>query len=139
MDCASQLGNSASRYGTGDVAMDTDAVREALGYDKVDYWGGSYGGQDVTAYATRFGQHLRSIVLDAPEGAPALQPFLLDGTSSRATSRAVGLDCARSPSCAADHGNPEGEFAQLVQSGTRLSDKGQRTQVFRIRSRAASR
>jgi pimeloyl-ACP methyl ester carboxylesterase len=47
--------------------MDTDAVRAALGYDKVDYWGSSYGGEDVTAYATRFGQHLRSIALDARE------------------------------------------------------------------------
>ena len=39
-DCAAQLGNSASFYGTGDIAMDTDAVRAALGYDKVDYFGG---------------------------------------------------------------------------------------------------
>jgi len=36
-DCAAQLGDAASWYGTGDVAMDTDAVRAALGYEKVDY------------------------------------------------------------------------------------------------------
>src|SRR5437762_6830836 len=52
-DCASQLGDTASMYATGDIAMDTDAVRAALGYDQVDYCGGSYGGVDVTAYATR--------------------------------------------------------------------------------------
>jgi pimeloyl-ACP methyl ester carboxylesterase len=44
-----QLGTTASRHGTGDIAKDTDAVRAALGYDKVDYHGGSYGGEDVTA------------------------------------------------------------------------------------------
>jgi len=115
-DCAAQLGDADSWYGTGDVAMDTDAVRAALGYDKVDYWAVSYGGEDVTAYATRFGQHLRSIVLDAPEGAPALQAFLLDGNSARATSREVRLDCLRSPTCSADHPNPDGEFAQLIQA-----------------------
>src|ERR1039457_6591968 len=55
-ECAAQLGSAASRYGTGDIAEDTEAVRAALGYDKVDYYGGSYGGADVTAYATRFGE-----------------------------------------------------------------------------------
>lgn len=98
-DCAAQLGIDDSRYGTGDVAMDTDAVRAALGYDKVDYWGASYGGQDVAAYATRFGKHLRSIVLDAPEGTPSLRAFLLDGNEAQSTARVVRLDCNRSPTC----------------------------------------
>jgi len=115
-DCAAQLGHDDSRYGTGDVAMDTDAVRAALGYDKVDYWGASYGGEDVTAYATRFGQHLRSIVLDAPEGTPALHAFLLDSNEARSTARAVRLDCTRSPTCSRDHPNPDSEFAQLIQA-----------------------
>src|SRR5438552_6841245 len=46
-DCAAQLGEAASLYGTGDIAMDTDAVRAARRYDKVNYRGGSYGGADV--------------------------------------------------------------------------------------------
>jgi len=115
-DCAAQLVDADSRYGTGDVAMDTDAVRAALGYDKVDYWGASYGGEDVTAYATRFGQHLRSIVLDAPEGTPALHAFLLDGNEARSTARAVRLDCAGSPTCSPDHPDPDGDFARLIQT-----------------------
>lgn len=115
-DCAAQLGPADSWYGTGDIAMDTDAVRAALGYEKVDYWGASYGGEDVSAYATRFGQHLRSIVLDAPMGTPGLRPFLLDGDNARATAREVRLDCQRSPTCSADHSDPDSEFAQLIQS-----------------------
>jgi pimeloyl-ACP methyl ester carboxylesterase len=115
-DCAAQLGPGDSWYGTGDIAMDTDAVRAALGYEKVDYWGSSYAGEDVSAYATRFGQHLRSIVLDAPMGTPALRPFLLDGDNARATAREVRLACQRSPTCSADHSDPDSEFAQLVQS-----------------------
>ena len=114
-DCATQLGNTDSWYGTGDIAMDTDAVRAALGYDKVDYWGGSYGGVDVTAYATRFGEHLRSIILDAPEGATALRAFRLEGDSAHATSSEVRLDCLRSPTCAADHPDPDDGFARLIQ------------------------
>jgi pimeloyl-ACP methyl ester carboxylesterase len=115
-DCAAQLGDGTSWYGTGDVAIDTDAVRAALGYDRVDYWGASYGGEDVTAYATRFGQHLRSIILDAPEGTPGLRAFSLDGNSARATSREIRLGCQRSPTCAMDHPNPDVEFDQLVQT-----------------------
>jgi pimeloyl-ACP methyl ester carboxylesterase len=115
-DCAAQLGPADSWYGTGDIAMDTDSVRSALGYDKVDYWGGSYGGEDVSAYATRFGEHLRSIVLDAPMGTPGLQPFLMDGDNARATVREVRLDCQRSPTCSPDHSDPDSEFAHLIQS-----------------------
>jgi pimeloyl-ACP methyl ester carboxylesterase len=123
--CAAQLGNNASRYGTGDVAMDTDSVRAALGYDRVDYWGGSYGGMDVTAYATRFGEHLRSIVLDAPEGTPALHAFELDGNSARAAVREVRLDCLRSPTCSADHPHADNEFVQLIQTLRRKPVLGQ--------------
>src|ERR1700676_3303665 len=96
--------------------MDTEAVRAALGYDKVDYWGGSYGGEDVTAYGTRFGEHLCSIILDAPEGAPGLRAFRLEGDEAHATSREVRLDCLRSPTCTADHPDPDGRFARLIQS-----------------------
>jgi pimeloyl-ACP methyl ester carboxylesterase len=115
-DCASQLEDGDSWYGTGDVAMDTDAVRAALGYDKVDFLGQSYGGMDATAYATRFGQHLRSVVLDAPVGTPGLRAFARDRDSARSTRRAVRLVCLRSPTCAADHPNPDAEFEQLTQN-----------------------
>jgi hypothetical protein len=59
---------------------------------------------------------LRSIVLDAPEGAPALKAFLMDGNSARATVREVRLNCLRSPTCSADHPNPSAEFEQLIQA-----------------------
>jgi pimeloyl-ACP methyl ester carboxylesterase len=115
-DCAAQLGDADSRYGTGDVAMDIDAVRAALGYDKVDFLGQSYGGMDATAYATRFGQHLRSIVLDAPGGTPLLRAFLRDSESARATRREVRLVCLHSPTCSADHPNPGNDWEELIQA-----------------------
>lgn len=119
-DCATQLGNAASRYGTGDIAQDTEDVRAALGYDKVDYFGLSYGGADVTAYATRFGEHLRSIVLDAPVGTPALTPFVFDQYRTHAEPRLVRLDCLRSPTCSPDHAFPNAELDALI-STVRLS------------------
>ena len=115
-ECAAQLGLAASRFGTGEIAQDTDAVREALGYDKVDYVGWSRGGHDVEAYATRFGEHLRSIVLDAPMGSPFLDPLQLDRVRVQGDRRLVRLECQRSPTCAPDHPFPEAELALLVQS-----------------------
>lgn len=114
-DCAAQLGNAASRYGTGDIAQDTEAVRAALGYDKVDYYGVSYGGADVTAYATRFGSRLRSIVLDAPVGTPGLgKAFALDQYRTHAEPGMVSRDCQRSPTCSPDHPVPQAELDGLI-------------------------
>lgn len=113
-DCAAQLGQNASRYGTGDIAQDTDAVRAALGYDKVDYFGLSAGGQDVSAYATRFGSHLRSIVLDAPYGPPGLDQFAFEQDRTQAERRMVSLDCTYSPTCSADHRYPQAVLDLLI-------------------------
>jgi pimeloyl-ACP methyl ester carboxylesterase len=115
-ECAAQLGSAASRYGTGDIAEDTEAVRAALGYDKVDYYGGSYGGADVTAYATRFGEHLRSIVLDAPFGTPALDEtrFVFDRYRTHAEVPTTSRQCQRSPLCSVDHPFPEAELNALI-------------------------
>lgn len=111
--CAGQLGEGASRYGTGDIAQDTDDVRAALGYDKIDYYGHSYGGEDVAAYATRFPQHVRSIVLDAPI---LTQPheFQFERYRTAASPRMIRLVCERSPNCAIDHPSAELELNTLI-------------------------
>jgi pimeloyl-ACP methyl ester carboxylesterase len=114
--CAIQLGDDTSQFGTGDIALDVEAVRAALGYDKLDYFGGSYGGMDVTAYATRFGEHLRSVVLSSPAGAPAVPAFSFDRYDARATSREVRLDCLRSPACSLDHPGPDAEWEELIRT-----------------------
>jgi len=70
--CGRQLGESADRYGSGDVAMDVDAVRQALGYDTFDYYAWSYGSVTEQAYAARFPEHLHALAIDA--GMPATDP-----------------------------------------------------------------
>ena len=112
-DCAAQLGDDDSSYGTGDVALDVEAVRAALGYEKLDYYGGSYGAMDASAYATRFGEHLRSVILDSPAGPRSLVPFV-QRYSTAAVPRAVHLDCLRSPTCGVDHPNPDTELDWLI-------------------------
>ena len=115
--CADILGADSDRYGTGDIAMDTDAVREALGYELVDYYGVSYGGADINAYATRFPEHIRSLVLDSPWGDTLARQEESIHASSYVTSTldVIQIICERSASCSAERGDPVGDFGSLVE------------------------
>jgi pimeloyl-ACP methyl ester carboxylesterase len=112
--CAAQMGDDTSHYSTGDIALDVEALRVALGYDKLDYYGASYGGMDAIAYATRFGEHLRSVVLSSPFGPQALPPFRFVQFEAHATSREVRVSCLRSPACSVDHPEPNEEWEELI-------------------------
>ena len=113
--CARQLGASATDYSSADVALDNDTVRAALGYEKVDFVGTSYGGIDAAAYATRFGRHLRSVLLDSPVGDPLSDPFVRAGDGVRRTVSRVGQICRHSASC----GRSSGQALDAVDSLTR--------------------
>ena len=53
------------RYYTTPIAMDDlNQVRETLGYDKINLWGGSYGTRAALVYVRRHGGTVRSVVLD---------------------------------------------------------------------------
>jgi pimeloyl-ACP methyl ester carboxylesterase len=114
--CAAQMGDDTSSYGTGDIALDVEALRAALGYDKLDYYGASYGGMDAIAYATRFGAHVRSLVLSSPFGPQGLPPFRFVQFEAHATSREVRLSCLRSPACSPDHPESVEEWEDLIQT-----------------------
>jgi pimeloyl-ACP methyl ester carboxylesterase len=115
IDCAAQLGDSASRYGTGDIAQDMEALRKALGYELLDYLGASWGGVDATAYATRYGKHVRSLVLDAPVSPPNMAELLRLHYRTNSDPRMVRLDCLRSLLCSQDQTDPDETFAGLIQ------------------------
>ena len=110
--CGSQLGAASDRYGSADVADDVDAVRAALGIDKIDYYGVSYGAVDVRAYAYRHPTHLRSAILDSPYNS---KDAAFTRTLPTAMARISVLVCRRSPSCAAAEPNPKATLDWLVQ------------------------
>ena len=115
IDCAAQLGPAASRYGSGEVAQDMEAVRVALGYDLIDYLGASWGGAEASAYAVRYGKHVRSLVLDAPLGSPGMPELLRLHYRVHADPRMVRLVCERSVLCSQDQPNPNDTFTDLVE------------------------
>jgi pimeloyl-ACP methyl ester carboxylesterase len=62
--CGPDLGALAGLYGSAAAADDIDAVRAALGIDRLDLWGDSYGTFLMPIYAALHPRHVRSIVLD---------------------------------------------------------------------------
>jgi pimeloyl-ACP methyl ester carboxylesterase len=63
--CGNSLGASAAFYSTADHAEDLDAVRQALGVDKVALYGVSYGTKLATAYALAHPDHVERLLLDS--------------------------------------------------------------------------
>ncbi len=103
--CAKELagkGIDATQYTTAAWVADLDAVRVALGYDKINLWGGSYGTRAAQEYLRRHPGHVRSVVLDGV-ATPAMRSTL-DVWPSREVALAAIMDgCKESPACAAAH------------------------------------
>ena len=92
--CTAALAGDASQYGTAAAMDDLEAVRKALGYGKLDLFGGSYGATAAQVFLRRHPGSVRTVVLD---GATLLDvPFMSRFASNG--QRALDLIAAR---CAA--------------------------------------
>ncbi|WP_441249569.1 alpha/beta hydrolase [Kitasatospora sp. McL0602] len=65
--CKAHSGDILSRVGTLDVARDMDVLRAALGDEKLNYLGWSYGTYLGATYAELFPQRVRAMVLDGAD------------------------------------------------------------------------
>ena len=74
-ECLAANQKDASFVGSWQVIRDMDALRGALGVDRISFWGMSYGSTLGRAYAQQFPQRLRALVLD---GAIAPTPAIGD-------------------------------------------------------------
>src|SRR5689334_13249210 len=128
--CLAALDADPRQYVTPVAMEDLDEVRAALGYDRINLWGGSYGTRAAQEYLRRYPQQVRSVVLDGV-ATPAMRSTL-DVWPSREVALAAILDaCAQAPACAAAHPNlqttldgirdrlgPEGQDVTLVDPRT---------------------
>jgi pimeloyl-ACP methyl ester carboxylesterase len=115
--CAERIGPNL-RYYTSAVAVDDfDQVRQALGYDRINIYGGSYGVTTGQIYLLRHGSHVRSAVFDSGslldvhifEQQPLNKQRVLEQLFAR---------CTADTACNAAYPNLRGEYAQLL---TRLA------------------
>jgi pimeloyl-ACP methyl ester carboxylesterase len=121
--CAKELaanGVDAAQYTTAAWVEDLDAIRTALGYPRINLWGGSYGTRVALEYLRRHPDRVRSIVLDGV--APPTMKVSLDVWPSRDRALSDVIEaCARSPACHAAHPDLA---ATLSSIGNRLGPDG---------------
>jgi len=103
--CARELaarGVDARQYTTEAWIADLDAVRAAMGYGRINLWGGSYGTRVALEYMRRHPDRVRSVVLDGV--APPSMRVTLDVWPSRDAALTALIDaCAASAPCRAAH------------------------------------
>jgi pimeloyl-ACP methyl ester carboxylesterase len=91
------------RFYTTTIAMaDADAVRVALGADKIDLIGISYGSRAALEYLRAYPQHVRRSVIDGVAPPDMVLP-VSDDIDGQAALQALLRDCAAEKACAAVH------------------------------------
>lgn len=111
-ECATQLPSDPRLYTHTESLRDLDEVRRALGYERINLWGGSWGTRAALLYALRFPDATRAVVLD---GAAALTlgfPATVSADAQRALARLV-TDCRRDPACHDGFPDPAADIARF--------------------------
>jgi pimeloyl-ACP methyl ester carboxylesterase len=100
--CAERNGvEFLANIGTASVVRDMDVVRAALGENQINYLGFSYGTELGAAYAERYGDRVRAMVLDGAVD-PALDPIsanIRQNGGFQTAFNAYAADCAQSAGC----------------------------------------
>jgi pimeloyl-ACP methyl ester carboxylesterase len=107
--CAKKLGTAAPFYTTRASAADIDAVRQALGLDRIALYGSSYGTKLALAYSVLYPAHLERVVLDS---VVPLDEGGFDLDSFRAVPRVLDKLCATG--CEQITTDPVADTARLV-------------------------
>jgi pimeloyl-ACP methyl ester carboxylesterase len=97
--CGRQLGRRSALYRTELAVADIVGVLDALEIPEVDFYGDSYGTYVGQTFAARFGNRLRSIILDSAY--PVRPPDIWFPTDWARGRDGLDLVCSRSPSCRA--------------------------------------
>jgi pimeloyl-ACP methyl ester carboxylesterase len=109
--CAAALGPRRAFYTTLDSADDIEAMRRALGIERLSLFGTSYGTKVALAYAQRYPEHVERLLLDSVVPIDGPDPFERD--VFRAVPRVLRTLCAGG-ACRAATPDPVGDLAALV-------------------------
>jgi pimeloyl-ACP methyl ester carboxylesterase len=111
--CLSQLDADPRLYTTSIAMDDLDQVRSALGYDKINLYGASYGTRAALTYLRQHPKSVRTVILDGVMP----QDWLLGPSAGRDAQRALDLiwdRCEAEPACRAAFPNIRTEFETLL-------------------------
>jgi pimeloyl-ACP methyl ester carboxylesterase len=114
--CRLELDKKAdlTQYTTSIAAEDLDDVRQALGYDKINLLGGSYGTRTALVYLRQHGEHVRSMTLEgvAP---PQSQLALAFAHTTQSTIDQLIDRCAADDACHQSFPELKQEFQTIIE------------------------
>jgi pimeloyl-ACP methyl ester carboxylesterase len=109
--CALEIGPARGSYTTQESVADIEALRQAMGYEKLVLYGTSYGTKVALEYAERYPQNVEALVLDSVVPTERSDPFTL--ATFKAMKPVLEELCSRG-ACAGITSNPVGDIARLV-------------------------
>ena len=129
-ECLEMSGDLFYHVGTNNVARDMDSIREAIGAEKINYLGYSYGTRIGAVYASLFPERVRAMVLDGPvspeEHPSAFSP--IQGLGFENAWNRFARDCLFRMSCVLkEYGGAEEAFfaaTELLKTGNIPTDNG---------------
>lgn len=103
-ECADKYREQVPYYTTPYAVTDLDSVREALGYQKINLWGGSYGTRVVLEYMRTRPESLRAVILDGVAPVQIALPKYF-ASDAWAALTAVSQECAKDANCTLLYGD----------------------------------
>ncbi|MCH2055175.1 MAG: alpha/beta hydrolase [Thalassotalea sp.] len=116
--CISEFTQDLSQYNSENAIRDFDAVRAALGHDKINVYGGSYGTRAALVYMQLFPESLKSVVLDSV--APMDIRIGLFGQTAARSYQLMLDNCQNEESCHKAFPNLDEDFQKVY---AQLSEK----------------
>jgi pimeloyl-ACP methyl ester carboxylesterase len=103
-ECADKYREHAPFYTTPYAVADLDTVRAALGYQKINLWGGSYGTRVVLEYMRTRPESLRAVILDGVAPVQIALPKYFQSDAWAALT-AVNQECVKNAKCTLLYGD----------------------------------
>ncbi|MBC7659098.1 MAG: alpha/beta fold hydrolase [Chitinophagaceae bacterium] len=114
--CVSKLGASQdlNQFGTDASLADLDHIREELGYEKLSFYGISYGTRLALRYAALYPNRVEKSVLEGilpPEALIGIDTYYLEGVL-----RKIAARCRSATLCLKAFGDPWDDYTKLIRT-----------------------
>ncbi len=116
--CAAKVGPKGAFYSSREIVEDIERFRAAMGYAKINMWGGSFGTRVAQHYTRRYGARVRAVVLD---GATPVDDsiFVSAPRYGQAALERMFDDCAKDKACAAAFPTLRADFDAILKRAER--------------------
>jgi len=112
--CLKSLDADPRHYTHKNALRDLDEIRQLLGYERINLWGGSWGTRAALLYAASYPRAVRSLVLDGAVPLDMEFPTSVAADSERAMNLLVD-SCSSARNCAAASPDAGGDLARLLE------------------------